>query len=399
MENIQVLHKENFVAKITSCCLIISMFCLPLSTALTTIFFCTATIISVLHFKISYFRTTIKYSNISRICIGIFLLYCFGSIYSSGTNKEIIHALLKNAKLLYIVLLIPICQKYSTTKYALKAFILSSILITIGILVSYILNIFNIDSPIRLIFKNHIDNSLIIILLNYYALISFLKTEITKEKIFFAGIFLLSIFVSLFINDSRTGYLLCITLLPWAIYKHSKKFSLALLTFITIIIAVKFSMTFQHKLEDTIYSIHNNTFSEQHDLRKLFYLSSFKIMKIYPILGTGTGSVLTELRKIDPPHAKLMRSNPHNEYLNFAIQFGIVGVILLLALFYICWREISKCENILLRDFCHFFILCIMIGSLANAWLTDTVTFHLFCMLMLLCMSDILNKKLTIKNT
>jgi len=67
-------------------------------------------------------------------------------------------------------------------------------------------------------------------------------------------------------------------------------------------------------------------------LRITFVRNGLKLIKAHPFFGTGTGSYNTEYMAIKPtpPDLKIGPPNPHNSYIYIAVQFGIVGLILLL---------------------------------------------------------------------
>ena len=63
--------------------------------------------------------------------------------------------------------------------------------------------------------------------------------------------------------------------------------------------------------------------------------------------------------------------NPHNEYLLIAVQVGLVGLGLLLYLFYRQWRLAKMLPSSLERSLAHGLLLAIMSGCLFNSLLLD----------------------------
>ena len=65
--------------------------------------------------------------------------------------------------------------------------------------------------------------------------------------------------------------------------------------------------------------------------------------------------------------------NPHNEYLNLAVQLGIPGAIALITLFAVIWRHARGLPTALERDLARGLALTFAIGCLFNSLLMDHV--------------------------
>jgi O-antigen ligase len=72
-----------------------------------------------------------------------------------------------------------------------------------------------------------------------------------------------------------------------------------------------------------------------------FYRAAAGIIKKHPWFGTGTGDIMNalvdEYNRNNTPLTKEFRLLAHNQYLAFAITFGIPGMIIALALMLIPW--------------------------------------------------------------
>ncbi|MCU0377314.1 MAG: O-antigen ligase family protein [Bacteroidales bacterium] len=75
--------------------------------------------------------------------------------------------------------------------------------------------------------------------------------------------------------------------------------------------------------------------------RPEFYRASLGLIRRNPWFGTGTGDVITDLKEeyriINTRLTENYRKLPHNQYLGFAIVFGIPGMVIALALMLIPW--------------------------------------------------------------
>src|SRR6185436_6873677 len=63
--------------------------------------------------------------------------------------------------------------------------------------------------------------------------------------------------------------------------------------------------------------------------------------------------------------------NPHNEFLHMATQVGLLGVLLLLALFVSQWRLASSLRSPMDRGLAQGLVLTMVIGCLLNSLLLD----------------------------
>jgi O-antigen ligase len=107
-----------------------------------------------------------------------------------------------------------------------------------------------------------------------------------------------------------------------------------------------------------------------------FYVNSLKIIKENPVIGTGTGSFKDTYNRFVAKTEMKPTSNPHNEYLMITVQFGLVGLLVLLGFFWIQWYNAGflkdRQQTILSRGFVLTIVFaCIFASSLqdnADGW-------------------------------
>jgi O-antigen ligase len=104
-------------------------------------------------------------------------------------------------------------------------------------------------------------------------------------------------------------------------------------------------------------------------LRLEFYRNSLRLLKEHPWIGTGTGSFAQDYLAVTQDKQFATR-NPHNEYLNIAIQFGLLGLVILLGMFVVHWWTSFRLQG-LRQYFAQAVLLSIVVGSLFNSWLMD----------------------------
>ena len=235
------------------------------------------------------------------------------------------------------------------------------------------------------VFKGHIAFSF---LMSFSAYLLLLQLSIAKSKlqIFLMSIFLLLILYNiLFLGMGRSGYFILASLiLLFFIQKLNIKGLLIAGISIVILIGVAFTFSdmFQNRINSMISDIKTFTYNPNAEtsvgLRMTFVENSLKLIKAHPVIGTGTGSVANEYANLKPTPT-FLTTNPHNEYLNMGIQFGIIGMLYLLFMF-ITQLVQSRSLPSRMRNIAQATVISIMVGCLANSWLMDITqgSFYVF---------------------
>lgn len=183
----------------------------------------------------------------------------------------------------------------------------------------------------------------------------------------------------LFMVGGRTGYVVLFVLLAYAfvVWKGWRGLLAA-----TLGIAVLASIAFMvpnrlsERVSEAAVEIQNWKPGEgaktSQGFRLDWYRASLQLMAESPLTGVGTGSFAPAMERhlagtpIAPP------SNPHNEYLLQGVQLGIMGPLLLLALFWQTWHaadSLAARDAALLRGM----VLATGTGCLFNSFLLDFV--------------------------
>jgi O-antigen ligase len=101
------------------------------------------------------------------------------------------------------------------------------------------------------------------------------------------------------------------------------------------------------------------------------YRVSAALVRDRPVLGHGTGSFTKSFAdKTHRPVADPVR-NPHNEYLHWMVQLGVVGLAALLCLFWTHWRSASGLATPFEHHLARGLILAMAAGCVFNTWLMD----------------------------
>jgi O-antigen ligase len=171
-----------------------------------------------------------------------------------------------------------------------------------------------------------------------------LFTEMPQWKRSLYRVLLLSMTVSMFITQGRTGQvaffamLLLITFQFFARNRVKALITSQIVLVTVFMLSYTYSNVFKMRIDGAINEVRSfemNRVSPDGNDRITFFLNTLEIIKEHPLLGVGTGDFTGEYGKVN-----LVRSpdvyytdDPHNGYLLVTAQFGVFGLAALLAIF------------------------------------------------------------------
>jgi O-antigen ligase len=104
-----------------------------------------------------------------------------------------------------------------------------------------------------------------------------------------------------------------------------------------------------------------------------YAVNSLAIVREHPLVGVGTGGFAAAYAKQVQGTNLEATVNPHNEYLNIAVQTGIPGMLAVVVLFFLVWRHARALPTALERDLARGLAVAFGIGCLFNSLLMDHV--------------------------
>lgn len=192
-------------------------------------------------------------------------------------------------------------------------------------------------------------------------------TQLRSLKVFSYGCVLLLIFTEFFLNHSRTGYLMESSIVLYyglSYIKNSKSIFLAIKKILLIISLIIFSFfilfNYSKAFDTTVKQGYNDSisyFTENHksgseSIRLAWYYTSYKMFFSSPkqfFIGCGTGSfthcsenIIKKYPTQQQDKMAPLSNQPHNVYIYFAVQSGIIGLLLYIS--YIVCLIISACK-------------------------------------------------------
>lgn len=200
---------------------------------------------------------------------------------------------------------------------------------------------------------------------------------------------LLGAFNVLFMVQGRTGYVILLVLLGWFVWstlarhmhgrgrvwgwRQGVAVALASLGFAVL---AYYASPRLHERVDLVMAEYqawqpnhgnNNSTGQRLD----FYYNTLQIVRQYPVFGVGTGGFPAAFAQQTQGKDVMQTHNPHNEYLMIAVQTGVIGLTLLLYLFYTQWRYAPLLDTPFRQDAARGLVLAYLTNSMFNSPLLD----------------------------
>ncbi len=180
--------------------------------------------------------------------------------------------------------------------------------------------------------------------LSYYVLFDH---SISKLKKFIYGFFIITMSINMFITGGRAGQVMYFAMLVVLIFQYFPKnaFKASLISLLVLVITSSTfylnSKIFSDRVDSAVTELSdykNHTHSST-GMRISSAINSWSIIKENPIIGVGTGDYKNEFIKASIQNKlkledKLVIHNPHNMYVLILVQFGLLGLVAMLYMFY-----------------------------------------------------------------
>ena len=209
-------------------------------------------------------------------------------------------------------------------------------------------------------------------------------------KLLAIGIALLAISNVLFVLSGRSGHVVAIALLSVAImWELPRRYRPAVVVLPFVILAVLYvgSSKVHDRLNMVKSEVQAFSSTESTDtssgIRLGFWLSAVRMIKEQPVAGLGVGSWSTEYnrtqRAANPAHRDINgNGNPHQEYLQWGLQLGVPGLVLLMALMVAVFRDTRGMPTATARA-AQSTLLALAVACLFNSSLYDALIGDFFC--------------------
>ena len=384
---------RNSIDSINSYLLILVAFFLPLTVFGGNLF---AVLIFLLWIIKADFKSDFHRLKNNKLIIAVFLyllVYVIALLWTADMESGL-YTLRKQLKFLFIPIFM-LFVKREHVKYYILAFLASMSLSEIwsyGIFFEF-LPLYGgatLIDPIPLM--SHITYNpflaIAIYFLSYYVLFDH---SISKLKKFTYGFFIITMSINMFITGGRAGQVMYFAMLVVLIFQYFPKnaFKASLISLLVLVIT---SSTFylnskifsdRVDLAVTELSDYKNHTHSSTGLRISSAINSWSIIKENPIIGVGTGDYKNEFIKASIKNNlklenTLVIHNPHNMYVLILVQFGLLGLVAMLYIFYSQIKIATNSNEDLVRKIGVALPLLYLLIMLSDSYLMVHMTGLLF---------------------
>lgn len=387
------MSKSNFESYARWCCIAMLMG-LSMSTALTNFALVGFLFFALLSNKWVQEFGTIGKTPVIQSSIGLFIVLCLSVGWSDAGTDLALQWVSKYKKLLVIPLAMPFFQSDGHKKFFLKGLLISLLM---GLLISYA-NYFGLISvgncpDVGCSTHSHITLSMLNCLLFLVAIGLSFAAKTSVEKRFFYVVSVMSAINVAWVLQSRTGQLMVLSLvvfLPFVLLdsrgvnvQRKRWFGVLIAASVVGILTAgiflkkesRFVDSIQKMSERKVDSFKSTDTAVSVDVRFEFYRKSLSLIAEKPLLGWGAGGQEPELQRLSEQgsnfYERIIFSNPHNEYLTWAVQTGLLGLACFLYWLFTVWRHALRIEDPAHKLIMLGWLLIFTLGNFLNSFLLD----------------------------
>ncbi len=369
-------------------------FSVPISVALDNVLL--AVVLLAASFNVCATGLVVRQNPVARSAWLLFGMLLVAVAYGATPWREAADTLAKYADLAFIPLFMLLLSGEQYRQRALTAFIAA---MGLTLLVSFLVELklmplqhwmnaaATVDNPA--VFHSHIAQNNMMAFTVFLALLKLrdaLSVGARAGWAIFAGLAATNV---LFMVQGRTGYLILLVLLGWFAWTTSARYVRARGktwgwlqgTAILLVMAGFIAAAYQAspRLHERVNLVKselqawqpNHGQSTSTGQRLDFYYNALQIVQQHPVIGVGTGGFPAAFAQQVQGSGALPTHNPHNEYLMIAVQTGLIGLSLLLYLFYTEWRCAPMLATPFEQDAARGLVLAYLVNCLFNSALLD----------------------------
>ena len=358
-------------------------FSIPISTALDNLLVAALLLCFIAGGRYREKLAAVRNNAFVVIPFALFLMHLAGALYSKGEWKEVLHAIDKASILLLIPLLVALNPNAVWRERALVAF-MAALLVTLALSYLVWLRVLPEGGWIKgvpsdpVIFKLHITHSVLMAFGAFLFAVKAREVVSTGTRVFLALTAALAAFNVLFMVHGRTGQLVLLSLLLfgfvyWLRWRGIAAAAVAGLA-IGGIVQIMPSSSLLYRAQNTIAELKDwraGKPAQPSNMRPETWRNSAEIVRAHPIVGVGTGGFPAAYAH--QTHGTQMRpvSHPENQYLLIAVQFGLVGLAVVIAAFFFQWRLSGRLAAPIDSQLARGLIVTMAVGCLFNSFLVD----------------------------
>jgi O-antigen ligase len=328
----------------------------------------------------------------TRVVLGILIVFALSLLWTEANTESALYSYVKHAKLLAILLVVSFIRTQREARLCLLFYaggqgflLLSSWLIFTGIPVPWAAD----TATKYVVFSTYLDQS--IMFATMAAVFWHLRCEGMWPKWIGIAAAILALSNALLLLEGRTGYLVALTSMSLAVmWAMPKRFRLTALAVTPL--AVLLSLTFMSaQVHERVTKIYNESvnYSKSQQVaaadssgwRLNAWRRSVQAIATNPMKGHGVGAWTPAIKEFEDGNTATLlygegnHSNPHQEYLLWGVELGVVGLLLLIALMLCIMRDALRfpiaIQRATLSVLAALAIACLFNSTLYDDWIGD----------------------------
>jgi O-antigen ligase len=334
---------------------------------------------------------------VARAAWLLFLMLALAMSWGAAPLREASGILGKYIDLAFIPLFMLAFANPETRRWAQRAFLVA---MSLTLFFSYLVGL-DILAPQRwmsglasagnpVIFHSHITQNNMMAFTAFLALLNARAVVSLRERVAWGAFALLAIANVLFMVQGRTGYAILLLLLGWFAWTTLARRATARgrtwgwrqgvaigLAGMALAVTAYLASPRLHERVSLIASEYQAWQAGGSDAvsstgqRLSFYSNTLQIVAEHPLFGVGTGGFPAAYEQQTQGQDVMKTKNPHNEYLMVAVQTGVIGLALLLYLFYTQWKYAPSLPTPFEQDAARGLVLAYGVNCLLNSALLD----------------------------
>lgn len=337
------------------------------------------------------------HNPVARAALALFGMLGLATLYGQTPISEAFGILGKYIDLAFVPLFMLMFADAKTRQLGEKMFFAASglILLLSGLLAAQLLapqswmsSQATADSPA--VFHSYITQGNMMAYAAFLALLKSRDAQAGRTRIVWASFAVLAIFNVLFMLKGRTGYMILMLLLAWFTWSTLARYfqrrgkvwgwRQGVLVMAAGALMVSSMYLLSPRLHERVETVKQELQAWHPDLgnvgsssgqRMDYYYNTLQIVERNGWLGVGTGGFPDAYTQQIQGTNALPTRNPHNEYLMITVQTGILGLLLLLYLYYTEWRVAPLLASPYAQDAARGLVLAYLVNCLFNSALHD----------------------------
>jgi len=315
----------------------------------------------------------------------LFLWVLTSATWSVGTSENIAEAIRKYREFLLLPLMFAAVRTLPRICWAYHAMYVS---LFVAILVSFALWLSWVEIPgAALSIKNRIFFGISTSVFFYWSLVQGVQSSAWKRWAYFLAA-LLGLFGLLFIETGRTGYVLSVILFAWFLFTQFRGGVTRIVGLSLASLLLFGAYLVDDGLKSRVDLSIGNTAAYFEDgqpssigYRLEFYRNALVSWKNSPWIGNGSGSYPTTVESVaNPDRPWGISDNPHQQYLLFLSEGGLVGLLLFLSFLLMLGYLALKTNNRLAQGV----VIAMSVSCLFNSSFLDSGDSHFYWLMLLI---------------